>query len=46
MDAVVQPTKRAVLDTKKVLDEAGITEQRAALCEAVGQATAPLHLPL
>jgi len=38
MDAVLEPTKRAVLDTKKMLDEAGITEQRAALCEAAGQA--------
>ena len=28
----------AVLDTKKMLDEAGITEQRAALCAAAGQA--------
>ena len=38
MDAVLEPTKRAVLDTKKMLDEAGITEQRAALTEAAGQA--------
>jgi type I restriction enzyme M protein len=38
MDAVLEPTKQAVLDTKKMLDEAGITEQRAALCEAAGQA--------
>ena len=38
MDAVLEPTKRAVLDTKKVLDEARITEQRAALAEAAGQA--------
>lgn len=38
MDAVLEPTKRAVLDTKKLLDEARITEQRAALCEAAGQA--------
>ena len=37
MDAVLEPTKRAVLDTKKMLDEAGITEQRAALEEAAGQ---------
>ena len=29
---------RAVLDTKKMLDEARITEQRAALCDAAGQA--------
>jgi type I restriction enzyme M protein len=38
MDAVLEPTKRAVLDTKRMLDEARITEQRAALCEAAGQA--------
>jgi type I restriction enzyme M protein len=37
MDAVLEPTKQAVLDTKKMLDEAGITEQRAALCEAADQ---------
>jgi type I restriction enzyme M protein len=38
MDAVLEPTKKAVLETKKMLDEAHITEQRAALCEAAGQA--------
>jgi len=38
MDAVLESTKRAVLDTKKMLDRANITEQRAALCEAAGQA--------
>lgn len=38
MDAVLEPTKQAVLDTKKMLDEARITEQRAALCDAAGQA--------
>src|SRR5271166_2176306 len=38
MDAVLEPTKRAVLDTHKMLDEASITEQRAALTEAAGQA--------
>ena len=38
MDAVLEPTKQAVLETKKMLDEAGITEQRAALCDAAGQA--------
>jgi type I restriction enzyme M protein len=37
MDAVLEPTKQAVLDTKKMLDDAGITEQRAALCSAAGQ---------
>ncbi len=38
LDAVLEPTKQAVLDTKKMLDDAGITEQRVALCEAAGQA--------
>jgi type I restriction enzyme M protein len=37
MDAVLEPTKQNVLDTKKMLDEARITEQRAALCDAAGQ---------
>jgi type I restriction enzyme M protein len=38
MDAVLEPNQQAVLDTKKMLDDAGITEQRAALCKAAGQA--------
>src|SRR5215470_7591937 len=38
LDAVLEPTKKAVLETKKLLDEAGITEQHAALCEAARQA--------
>jgi type I restriction enzyme M protein len=38
LDAVVEPTKKAILDTKKMLDAVGITEQRAALCQAAGQA--------
>ena len=38
LDAVLEPTKHAVLDTKKMLDEAGITEQHAALCGATGEA--------
>jgi type I restriction enzyme M protein len=38
MDSVLEPTKQAVLDTKEMLDEARITEQRAALCDAAGQA--------
>ena len=38
MDAVLEPTKQNVLNTKKMLDEARITEQRAALCDAAGQA--------
>ena len=35
MDAVLEPTKKAVLDTKKMLDKSGITEQRAALADVV-----------
>ncbi len=38
MDAVLEPTKQAVLDTRKMLDKAKITEQSAALCNASGQA--------
>lgn len=38
MDAVLEPTKEKVLETKKLLDEARITEQRAALCDASGHA--------
>src|ERR1035437_3422300 len=37
MDAVLEPTKKAVLETKEMLDKAGITEQRAALAAAAGQ---------
>src|ERR1051325_9440374 len=38
MDAVLEPTKKAVLETRQMLDQAGITEQRAALAAAAGQA--------
>ncbi|MFZ4625619.1 MAG: type I restriction-modification system subunit M N-terminal domain-containing protein, partial [Rhodoferax sp.] len=38
MDAVLEPTKQAVFDTKKMLDTAGITEQKAVLCNTAGQA--------
>lgn len=38
MDAVLEPNKKKVLETKQMLDEAGISEQRAALCNAAGQA--------
>src|SRR5258706_11249636 len=38
MDAVLEPTKAQVLATRKMLDEAQITEQSAALCDAAGQA--------
>jgi len=37
MDAVLEPSKKKVLETKKMLDDARITEQRAALCDAAGQ---------
>jgi type I restriction enzyme M protein len=37
-DAVLEPTKTAVLEAKKTLDDAGIVEQDAALCGASGQA--------
>jgi len=38
MDAVLESTKAAVLDTKQMLDKNGITEQRSALAGAAGQA--------
>jgi type I restriction enzyme M protein len=38
LDAVLEPTKKKVLETKTMLDEAGITEQGPALCSAAGQA--------
>ena len=38
MDAVLEPTKKQVLETKAMLDGALITEQRAALCASAGQA--------
>ncbi|MDI1267509.1 MAG: class I SAM-dependent DNA methyltransferase [Polaromonas sp.] len=38
MDSVLESTKQSVLDVKKMLDDAGITEQRAALCDEAGQA--------
>ena len=37
MDAVLEPAKKQVLETKQMLDTAGITEQRAALCAAADQ---------
>ena len=36
-DAVLEPTKDAVLNTKTMLDKAKITEQTAALCDAAKQ---------
>src|ERR1043165_524869 len=47
LDAVLEPSKQGGLDTKMMLDDAGITEQRAALCHAAGQAfynTSPFTL--
>src|SRR5438034_8873281 len=47
LDAVLEPTKKAVIETKAFLDEHGITEQRNPLCEAAGQAfynTSPFTL--
>ena len=38
LDAVLEPTKQAVLDMKKRLDDAGITHQDDALPQASGQA--------
>jgi len=37
-DAVLEPTKKAVLEAKEMLDASGIVEQDAALCGASGQA--------
>lgn len=38
LDAMLEDTKPAVLEMKKRMDEAGITNQWAALCNAAGQA--------
>lgn len=38
LDAVLEPTKDAVLSMKTTLDEAGILDQEIALCSAAGQA--------
>ncbi len=38
LDAVLEPSKQAVLDMKKALDKAGIANQEAALSNASGQA--------
>lgn len=40
MDSVLESTKQAVLDTKRMLDDARITEQRAALCATSSRAAA------
>src|SRR3954454_11459403 len=47
LDAVLEPTKQAVLDMKQALDEAEIDNQDSALREAAGQAfynTSPFRL--
>ncbi|WP_428273508.1 type I restriction-modification system subunit M [Candidatus Palauibacter sp.] len=38
LDAVLEPTKQAVLDMKESLDEMGIADQKVALRQAAGQA--------
>jgi len=38
LDAVLEPTKQSVLDMKATLDQAGVTNQDAALRQAAGQA--------
>ena len=38
LDAMLEDTKPAVLEMKKKMDEAGITNQWPALCNAAGQA--------
>ena len=38
LDAVLEPTKQAVLDMKDSLDEIGIADQKVALRQAAGQA--------
>ncbi|MCC6296991.1 MAG: type I restriction-modification system subunit M N-terminal domain-containing protein, partial [Pseudomonadales bacterium] len=38
LDAVLEPTKQAVLDMRRLLDRDGITHQDAALRQAAGQA--------
>ncbi len=37
LDAVLEPTKQAVLDMKALLDQAGIVNQERGLCDAAGQ---------
>ena len=47
LDAVLEPTKEAVLDMKKHLDKADVANQDAALRQAAGQAfynTSPFTL--
>lgn len=47
LDALLEPTKEAVLKMKQQLDEAGIANQNAALCQSSGQSfynTSPFTL--
>ena len=47
LDAVLEPTKQGVLEMKKRLDDAGVTNQDAALCQASGESfynTSPFRL--
>jgi type I restriction enzyme M protein len=47
LDAVLEPTKEAVLRMKSQLDKAGVANQHAALCQAAGEAfynTSPFRL--
>jgi type I restriction-modification system DNA methylase subunit len=38
LDAVLEPTKKAVLEMKARLDAAGVSHQAQALCQAAGEA--------
>lgn len=38
LDALLEPTKKVVLDMKKQLDKSGVANQEAALCQCAGQA--------
>ena len=38
LDALLEPSKEAVLVMKKQLDEAGVANQNAALCQSSGEA--------
>ena len=38
LDAVLEPTKKAVLEMKEYLDKAGLANQHTALCQASGEA--------
>ena len=47
LDAVLEPTKAEVLRTKEMMDDAGVTNPHAALCQASGESfynTSPFRL--